>query len=71
MRMIYFDPIMLYSAGNDQIAFMTFLLPPDADQSTFITGRAHYDQLIKNAKVLFLVFRLDNPTYCPEIFICL
>ena len=35
-----------HSAGNEQFAFHTLFLTPGTDQSMFITGRAHYSQLI-------------------------
>ena len=44
--MVYFDPIMHHSAGNDQFAFFTFPLAPDTDKSTFTSDHAHYGQLI-------------------------
>ena len=50
--MVYFEQIMHHSAGNDQFAFQIFLLAPNTDLSTFVTGRAHYGQLILNLMIV-------------------
>ena len=40
--MVYFDPIIQHSAGNDLFASHTFIVAPVTDQSTFTTQSVDY-----------------------------